>query len=233
MIGNALVSAAFVSYIGPFNAIFRKDLWSTQWLGDIVAKGIPYTEGVDPLSVLSTEAAQAVWKTQGLPADRVSLENAAIVSSCSRYPLLIDPQLQGIKWIQGKEGSEMMKITLTQDKWVKRVEHALSNGMCLMIEAIGEHIDPLLDPLLSRQFVKKGKNFTVKIGSEDIEMMPNFKLYLQSKLINPHYKPETAAQCTIINFIVTESGLEDQLLAMVVRVEKPDLEQTKEELVNK
>jgi dynein heavy chain len=52
-------------------------------------------------------------------------------------------------------------------------------------------------------------------------------------LINPHYKPETAAQCTIINFIVTESGLEDQLLAMVVRVEKPDLEQTKEELVNK
>ena len=35
------------------------------------------------------------------------------------------------------------------------------------------------------------------------------------------------------NFIVTESGLEDQLLAMVVKVEKPDLEQTKEELVSK
>ena len=52
-------------------------------------------------------------------------------------------------------------------------------------------------------------------------------------MINPHYKPETAAQCTIINFIVTESGLEDQLLAMVVKVEKPDLEQTKEELVSK
>jgi len=28
MIGNALVSAAFVSYIGPFNASFRKDLWT-------------------------------------------------------------------------------------------------------------------------------------------------------------------------------------------------------------
>lgn len=52
-------------------------------------------------------------------------------------------------------------------------------------------------------------------------------------MINPHYKPETAAQCTIINFIVTESGLEDQLLAMVVKVEKPDLEQTKEDLVTK
>ena len=78
-----------------------------------------------------------------------------------------------------------------------------------MIEASGEQIDSLLDPLLSRQFVKKGKGQTVKIGSEDIDMMPSFKLYLQTKLINPHYKPETAAQCTIINFIVTESGLED------------------------
>jgi len=114
MIGDALVSASFVSYIGPFNATFRKDLWSTQWIDDIVAKGIPYTAGsLDPLYVLSTEASQAVWKTQGLPADRVSLENAAIVSSCSRYPLLIDPQLQGIKWIKGKEGSEMLNITLT------------------------------------------------------------------------------------------------------------------------
>jgi dynein heavy chain len=64
-------------------------------------------------------------------------------------------------------------------------------------------------------------------------MGAGFKLYLQTKLINPHYKPETAAQCTIINFIVTESGLEDQFLAHVVRVEKPDLEQTKEELVNR
>jgi len=63
--------------------------------------------------------------------------------------------------------------------------------------------------------------------------MPSFKLYLQTKLQNPHYKPETAAQCTIINFIVTESGLEDQLLASVVRVEKPDLEATKEDLVHK
>jgi dynein heavy chain len=93
-----------------------------------------------------------------------------------------------------------------------------------MIESINENIDAMLDPLLSRQFTKKGRGFTVKLGSEDVDIMSTFKLYLQTKLINPHYKPETAAQCTIINFIVTESGLEDQLLAMVVRVEKPDLE---------
>jgi hypothetical protein len=67
-------------------------------------------------------------------------------------------------------------------------------------------------------------------GDHEVEVAASFKLYLQTKLINPHYSPETAAQCTIVNFIVTESGLEDQLLAMVVRVEKPELEAKKENL---
>ena len=91
MIGNAILAAAFVSYIGPFNSHFRANLWQTQWLTDIQAKQIPFTEGIDPLNVLSTLSDQAIWKTQGLPADRVSLENAAIVVSAKRYPLLIDP----------------------------------------------------------------------------------------------------------------------------------------------
>lgn len=81
-----------------------------MWLNDIKNRGIPYTEGVDPLYVLATESDQAIWKTQGLPADRVSLENASVVTSCKRYPLMIDPQLQGIKWIKGKEGNEMQII---------------------------------------------------------------------------------------------------------------------------
>lgn len=100
-----------------------------------------------------------------------------------------------------------------------------------MIEALGAEINAVLDPLLSRSYTKKGKNQYVKLGAEDVEVMPAFKLYLQSKMQNPHYKPEVAAQCTIINFIVTESGLEDQLLADVVRTEKPDLEQKRDEIV--
>lgn len=70
---------------------------------------------------------------------------------------------------------------------------AVSNGQVLMIEAIGQEIDAILDPLLSKQFTKKGKNLIVRLGSEDVEIANGFKLYLQTKLINPHYKPETAA----------------------------------------
>jgi dynein heavy chain len=230
MIGNTLVSAAFVSYIGPFSSTFRNNLWRDQWIPDIVTAKIPFTEGVDPLDILSTPSQQALWASEGLPADRVSTENAAVVVSCSRYPLLIDPQLQGIKWIRGKEGADLQSIQLTAAKWQKKVELAVSSGQVLMIDSIGQDIDAMLDPLLSRQFIKRGKALFVKLGAEEVEVANTFKLYLQTKLINPHYKPETAAQCTIVNFIVTESGLEDQLLAMVVRVEKPELEATKEAL---
>lgn len=67
----------------------------------------------------------------------------------------------------------------------------------------------------------------IKLGDKEIEYHPNFRLILQTKLANPHYKPEMQAQTTLINFTVTREGLEDQLLANVVAKERPDLEETK------
>lgn len=52
---------------------------------------IPMTEGISPLKVLTTEANIAQWKNENLPADPMSLENAAVITSCSRWPLMIDP----------------------------------------------------------------------------------------------------------------------------------------------
>ena len=230
LVGDTLVAAAFVSYIGPFSSQFRVDLWKDTWIPDIENLKIPFTEGLDPLYVLSNASQQASWQTEGLPADRVSIENAAVVVSCSRYPLMIDPQLQGIKWIKGREGGEMVSLQMSTKNWIKKVELAVSGGQVLMLDSIGSEIDAVLDPLLSRAFVKKGKALICNLGGEEVEVMPTFKLYLQTKLQNPHYKPEIAAQCTIINFIVTESGLEDQLLALVVKSEKPELEAQKEQL---
>ena len=67
----------------------------------------------------------------------------------------------------------------------------------------------------------------IKLGDKEVEYHPNFRLILQTKLANPHYKPEMQAQTTLINFTVTREGLEDQLLANVVAKERPDLEDTK------
>lgn len=67
----------------------------------------------------------------------------------------------------------------------------------------------------------------IKIGDKECEYSPSFRLILHTKLANPHYQPEMQAQCTLINFTVTRDGLEDQLLAAVVSMERPDLEELK------
>ena len=67
----------------------------------------------------------------------------------------------------------------------------------------------------------------LKMGDDEIEYDDNFRLILQTKTANPRFNPEIFAQCTIINFIVTPDGLEDQLLAKVVQFEKAELEKEK------
>jgi dynein heavy chain len=68
-------------------------------------------------------------------------------------------------------------------------------------------------------------------GDKELSLSPTFQLFLQTKLSNPHYPPEIQAECTLINFTVTESGLEDQLLSLVVQMERPDLAASKEALI--
>lgn len=98
----------------------------------------------------------------------------------------------------------------------------------MLIENIGETIDAVLDPVLGRALIKRGK--VIKIGDKEVDYDPKFRLIFQTKLANPHYKPEIQAQATLINFTVTRSGLEEQLLAEVVKAERPDLEELKSEL---
>lgn len=232
VVGDSLLGAAFVSYIGAFDQEFRKELWSVLWYPDLLEKQIPITTDVDPLSMLTSEGKNAKMMSQGLPADRISIENGSIITNCKRWPLIIDPQLQGIKWLREKEkDKELVVLQLSQAQWLRKMESAVVNGHIVIIENIGEEIDPTIDPVLARAIYKKGGSFYLKFGGEEIQYDKNFFMYLQTKLSNPHYKPEIAAQCTLINFIATESGLEDQLLQKVVNKEQPELERQKQELV--
>ena len=54
---------------------------------------------------------------------------------------------------------------------------------------------------------------------------------MTTMLANPHYLPETSVKVTIINFMITSEGLQDQLLGVVVAKEKPELEQQKNQLI--
>jgi dynein heavy chain len=44
-----------------------------------------------------------------------------------------------------------------------------------------------LDPLLNKAIKKSGKNYQLELGGDPIDYDPNFKLFLMTKLFNPHF----------------------------------------------
>ena len=70
------------------------------------------------MTLLTDDADVATWNNQGLPSDRMSTENATILCNTERWPLIVDAQLQGIKWIKNKYGSELKAIRLGQKRCV-------------------------------------------------------------------------------------------------------------------
>ncbi|XP_078250276.1 dynein axonemal heavy chain 11-like [Pogona vitticeps] len=228
--GDVLLTAAFISYAGPFARGYRHELVQNLWLPFLRSQKvpIPMTEGLDPISMLTDDATIAKWNNEGLPGDTMSTQNATILTNCERWPLLIDPQHQGIKWIKSRYGSDLKVIHLSQKGYVDALEEAVVTGYTVLIENLEETIDPVLDPLLGRHMLKRGRY--IRVGDKECKFHPKFQLILHTKLANPHYKPEIQAQTTLINFTVTRDGLEDQLLADVVNVERPDLEHFKSEL---
>ncbi|XP_005875475.1 PREDICTED: dynein heavy chain 9, axonemal [Myotis brandtii] len=228
--GDILLITAFISYLGFFTKKYRQSLMDGTWRPYLsqLQVPIPVTPGLDPLRMLTDDADVAAWQNQGLPADRMSVENATILVTCERWPLLVDPQLQGIKWVKNKYGEDLRITQIGRKGYLQTIEQALEAGDVVLIENLEESIDPVLGPLLGREVIKKGR--FIKIGDKECEYNPKFRLILHTKLANPHYQPELQAQATLINFTVTRDGLEDQLLAAVVSMERPDLEQLKSDL---
>lgn len=67
----------------------------------------------------------------------------------------------------------------------------------------------------------------IQLGDKEVEWDSNFRLYLTSKLANPHYGPEVSGKTSIINYGVTQQGLAEQLLGVTVTHERPDLEEAR------
>ena len=230
--GDVLVASACIAYLGAFSIDYRRRM-SSEWINECQRLNIPSSSTFDLVHCLGEPYKMREWNMHGLPRDEVSLENGIIVTQSGRWPLLIDPQEQANRWIRNMEKDRNLIITKITDPNLMRVlEMAIRQGTPVLLEELGDSIDPSLQPVLAKSLHSApGGRIMMRFGDVDIDFDPNFKLYMTTKLSNPHYLPEVCIQVTLVNFLVSASGLEDQLLTDVVRIELPDMERQRNNLI--
>lgn len=230
--GDCLLAAAFLSYMGPFLSEYRDEIMEKIWQPQVHKLGIPCNPDFKFSNFLSKPTQVREWNIQGLPTDLFSTENGIIVNRGSRWPLMVDPQGQAIKWIKNMERKQGLVIfDLQTPDYMKLLEQCIQQGKPCLCQNIKEDLDPSLNPVLTKSFKKLGGAYYIKLGDREVEYNSNFRFYMTTKLSNPNYSPEVSSKANIINFAVKEQGLEAQLLGIVVRNEKAELEEEKDRLV--
>ncbi|XP_046303228.1 dynein axonemal heavy chain 7 isoform X2 [Marmota monax] len=229
--GDILISSGVVAYLGAFTSNYRQNQ-TKEWTELCKLKSIPCSDEYSLMGTLGEAVTIRAWNIAGLPSDSFSIDNGIIIMNARRWPLMIDPQGQANKWIKNMEKANSLHlIKLNDADYVRTLENCIQFGTPVMLENVGEELDPVLEPLLLKQTFKQGGSVCIRLGDATIEYAPDFRFYITTKLRNPHYLPETSVKVTLLNFMITPEGMQDQLLGIVVARERPDLEEEKQALI--
>lgn len=145
---------------------------------------------------------------------------------------MIDPQGIANKWIKQMEKSNRLcVIRFSQPDYTRVLENAIQYGLPVLLENVGEVLEPMLDCVLLKQIFKQSGSMCVKLGDAVVEYNDAFRLYITTKLQNPHYPPELTVKVNILNFVATFEGLQELVLTVTVARERPDLEAEKTQLI--
>ncbi|CAG0920502.1 unnamed protein product, partial [Notodromas monacha] len=245
---SALLAAAFITYLCSSTEDVRREtmkLWrqvvagrsltasfsgrlSASFTGKSITKpgkNDSNSYDFDLRSFLSSEREQLVWKSEGLPSDDLSMENALIILLSKMRPMLVDPSGRASEWLKVhlEKLGKVEEVNPSERRFATTLELAVEFGKILIVSNV-ESIPPVLYPILRNE--KK-----VFVGDKLVDYNTNFKLFLTTRNPSPAIPPVGISAVTITNFSTTKAGLTGQLLAAALQEEKPELETRRKELL--
>ena len=166
LVGDCLVAAATIAYLSPVASELRS-LSEQSWQAIVKEKGLAASSDYSFQRLLGEPVTIRQWSIAGLPTDSFSVDNAIMATRARRWPLMIDPQGQANRWIKSMDGSTKASSTGGEGQaqqapqtprlvvlkpgaadLARRFEHSIQLGLPVLLEGVGEALDPLLEPLL-------------------------------------------------------------------------------------
>jgi dynein heavy chain 1 len=202
-----------------------------DWLHQLHLSGIHFKQHNPVTEYLSTADERLGWQEHTLPVDDLCTENAIILKRFNRYPLIIDPSGRVTEFLQRECKDRRLTITsFLDDSFTKQLESSLRFGNPILIQD-AEHLDPILNHVLNKEYQKTGGRVLIQLGKQQIDFSPSFKIYLSTRDPSATFAPDICSRTTFVNFTVTQSSLQTQSLAEVLKSERPDVDERRSNLI--
>ncbi|XP_014790579.2 cytoplasmic dynein 1 heavy chain 1 [Octopus bimaculoides] len=230
IIGDVLLSSAFMSYAGYFDQQMRQNLF-TAWSNHLQQANIQFRTDIARTEYLSNADERLRWQANNLPADDLCTENAIMLKRFNRYPLIIDPSGQATEFLMNEyKERKITKTSFLDDAFRKNLESALRFGNPLLVQDV-ESYDPILNPVLNRELRRTGGRVLITLGDQDIDLSPAFTIFLSTRDPNVEFPPDICSRVTFVNFTVTRGSLQSQCLNQVLKAERPDVDEKRSDLL--
>ncbi|ORC91608.1 putative dynein heavy chain [Trypanosoma theileri] len=226
---RAIISAAFMTYIAKETEDIRLRYFK-QW-----SNRLNFTSVETVTGFMRAESDLLEWKSEGLPGDDLSQENAIAMLDAVQTPLIIDPANQAIEWVKVhlKNKNIITEVTSVQDeRFAHTLELAVRFGKTLLVMDV-DGIEPILYPILRKDLLSAGAKRIVQVGNKQVDWQDTFRIMLFTRRTDLLLPPGGAGLVLEVNFSVTRFGLENQLLGVTIQHERPELEEQRVELVKK
>ncbi|XP_050295050.1 dynein heavy chain, cytoplasmic isoform X2 [Anthonomus grandis grandis] len=230
IVGDVLLSAAFIAYGGYFDQHYRQNLFTT-WCQHLTQAAIQYRPDIARTEYLSNPDERLRWQANALPSDDLCTENAIMLKRFNRYPLIIDPSGQATEFIMNEyKDRKITKTSFLDDSFRKNLESALRFGNPLLVQDV-ENYDAILNPVLNKELRRTGGRVLITLGDQDIDLSPSFIIFLSTRDPTVEFPPDICSRVTFVNFTVTRSSLQSQCLNQVLKAERPDIDAKRSDLL--
>jgi dynein heavy chain len=203
-VGNSFMDALYFTYLGPFPPAFRKAIVRivikrAQDLELAIADDYSFGAAIADSSIIDE------LLSPPFDVDPSNLENVLLMLFSPIAPYVIDPMSQSLKLIRAYESLDRNLAILkpTSPTVMRTLEMLVRNGGVAAIEDMGNTVDPALDYVTSRKTVVTDGKTLMKVGDRMVELDENFKLYLITRLGNPHLHPQMFVRTNVIYFTTT------------------------------